>query len=92
MNFFLFQHAAGGILRVGGGTQQQRRFIGLFRVFEKFHTAGGTTHKNRQNTGGHGVQRAAVTDAAGIEHAAQSGRHVLTGPFLRFIYNYDSVH
>ena len=61
-------------------------------MFKKFHASGTTAHEHRQNTGGHGVQGAAVADAAGIEHPAQAGSHVLAGPLLGLIHNDNSIH
>jgi hypothetical protein len=61
-------------------------------MLEKFHTSCGATHKHRQYTGGQGVQGAAVTDAAGFENAPQLAYHVLAGPALGLVYDYDSVH
>ena len=61
-------------------------------MFKKFYSSGGSAHKHRQHTGGHGIQRSAVTDSAGIEDPAQPGGYVLAGPVLGLVYNYNSVH
>ena len=92
MHFPLFQNGAGDILGVGRKAQAQGGLIGFFGVFKKFHPPGGPAHEHRQHAGGHGVQGAAVADAAGIEHPAQPGGHILAGPVLGFIDNDDSVH
>ena len=61
-------------------------------MLKKFYASGGTAHKHRQHTGSHGIQRAAVADAPGLQHTPQLRDHILAGPAFRLIYNYDSVH
>ena len=86
------EHRAGDILGVGGNAQQQLRFVGFFRVLKEFHAPGGAANEHRQHAGGHGIQGAAVADAAGTEHPPQPRRDVLARPPGGLVYNYNSVH
>ena len=86
------QNRAGNILCVGGDSQPQHGFIGFFCMFKKLYSPGGASYKYRQDSGGHGVQCAAVADPPGLKHTPQFCGHVLTGPALRLIYDYDSIH
>ena len=85
------QRLAGGVLGVGDTAQTQARFIALFRRFKKLHGPGGPAHKHRQNTGGHGVQGAAVANTLLVEYAPQLGRHVLGRPSLGLVHNDNAV-
>ena len=87
-----FQDFTGDVLGVGGDAQVQDSLVGLVCMFKELHTPGGSAHKHRQNTGGHRVESAAVTDAPGLENAPQLGGHILACPILGFINNDNSVH
>ena len=92
MHFALGNGLAGDVLGVGGQSEADGGLVDLLRVLEKFHAPGGTAHKDRQNAGGHGVQGAAVADAAGVEDPPQAGDHVVAGPLLGLVDDDDAVH
>ena len=85
------QGLAGGVLGIGDLTQPQTGDIFLLGVFRKFHSAGGLSHKHRQNAGGHGVQGAAVAHPLFPQNAAQLGADIHTGPVGGLINDDDAV-
>ena len=70
-------------------TQQVAEILGGQQIVGRL---GGCADQNDQYAFGHGVQCTAVAGAPGLEHPTEPGRHILTGPALRLVYNYDSVH
>ena len=87
-----FQHGAGDVAGVGLHPQPQPGAVGLGVVELKVHGLAGPAAEHRQNAGGHGVQRTAVTQLAGAENAAQLGDDVKAGPLHWLIYDKDALH
>ena len=56
----------------------------------QIHRLAGTAAEHRQNTGRHGVQRTAVAQLAGAQHAAQLCHHVKAGPVHGLVYDQDA--
>ena len=76
---------ASRVLSVGGKAQGKAGLVGLVLRGGVVGSLGRPAHKNRQDTGGHGVQRAAVADLARPEDTAQLGHHIMRGKALRLI-------
>ena len=85
------QAGAGNILGVRLQAEVQCGDIFLFRRFKIGHGPGGPADKDRQNAGGHRVQRATVSNAPFVEDAPQLRGDVLARPIGGLVNNDNSV-
>ena len=73
------KNAAGRVLGIGRKPKAKGGFIG-FAVYRKiFRGFGGTADEQDQQAGGHGIQRAGVTDAARAEKTAGKPHRIMGG-------------
>ena len=87
-----FQHRAGDVAGIGALAQPQHGAVSLVMIQLQVHGLAGTAAEHRQHAGGHGVQRAAVAQLAGAQHAAQLCHHIKTGPVHGLVHDQDALH
>ncbi len=74
-----------GVEGVGGEAEADGAFVGFFRGGEELGEAGVLAEQQRENTGGHGVERAEVADGAFAGGAADDVDYVVRGHSRGFI-------
>src|SRR5581483_11530466 len=59
-----------GVVGIGGEAEADLSLVGLLRCHVKLGKAGHTADNQREDAGGHGVERAQMADGAFVENAA----------------------
>src|SRR5205807_10276355 len=68
-----------GVVRLGGESEADHTFIGLFRCGVELREAGEAAGHQRQDAGGQRVERSEVADGALSEDAANTVDYVVRG-------------
>ena len=80
------------IVGVGGETEADGAFVGLFRGGVELGQAGEVAGDERKDTGGHGVEGAEVADGAFVKNAARAVNAVVRGESGGLVDDEDGVH
>ena len=76
---------------VSGLAQLHGSGVRLLSISSKTQESCGWPHGNHQQSRGHGIERAGVTDAALTKDAAHLGNDVVARPTRRFVDEYDAA-
>ena len=88
---FAFKNFAGGVLGVGGFTEFERSLVLLVLGHEKVLDPGGTANHQHEQTGGNGIEGAAMAHLALTKPAADEVNDIVGGAPRRFVNQEEAV-